>query len=207
MILVHQLLRNRIALGVGALLALALAAGLVAAALNARAGNHETTIIGAEAEMFAAGNEFTDDVRAEYRLKFGESDDVAPGESGDAPPHASDGRETFERLVNDGSNVHIGSLRFQAEDNGEIGGVDWHTHPGPFIVAVTQGELTVTWSTDCEPRTYEAGEAFMDLGEVVHKAENFADEETVVYFAVVGVPDGEPITNVVADDEGFEEPC
>jgi quercetin dioxygenase-like cupin family protein len=196
-------------IGIAAIAGLALVV-LIIAAVTVRAGNHDEnlTIIGpSDSEIFAEGNTFTDDFRAEYRLKFHEPESAAPGRSGEAPPHQAGARETFERLVNDGSNVFIGTLSFAPEDDGEVGGVDWHTHPGPFIVAVTQGALTVTWAHDCEPRTYEAGEAFVDLGEQVHKAENLSDEETVVYFSVIGVPDGEPITNVVAGEDDFEEPC
>lgn len=208
----HLLSRNRLLLGIGALVLLGLVVTLIAAALTARAGtrdndddNDETTIVGAEAEIFAEGNEFPDDFRSEYRVKFDDADDAADDSE---DPVGVGSRETFERLVNDGSNVYIGSLTFQEEDeDGGIGGVDWHTHPGPFLVAVTKGELTVTWEDECKPRVYEEGEAFVDLGQRIHKAENFADEETVVHFSVVGVPEGEPITNVVADDEGFEAPC
>lgn len=204
-----QAIRNRTVYVVAGLSLIVLAAVALIAALNAQAGNHdELEIIGpADAEIFAQGNTFPDDFRAEYRLKFGEPDDTGAGQSSDAPPLQAGGRETFERMVNDGSGVYIGTLTFAPEEDGEIGGVDWHTHPGPFVVAVVEGALTVTWSHDCEPRTYEAGEAFVDLGEQVHKAENFADEETVVYFSVLGVPEGEPITNVVTGDDDFEEPC
>jgi quercetin dioxygenase-like cupin family protein len=206
----EQITRKRLATGAGMVLGLALTVIIVAAAMNARAANHDQDlkIIGpSDSEIFAAGNSFPDDVRAEYRLKFGEPDDTRPGAASEAPPHQAGGRETFERLVNDGSHVYIGTLTFAPEENGQTGGVDWHTHPGPFTVAVVEGALTVTWASDCEPRTYEAGEAFIDLGEDIHKAKNLSGEETVVYFSVIGVPDGEPITTVHAGEEGFEEPC
>lgn len=207
----HLRRRNQILMGAASLMIFAIAAILVTTELNASAQQHGQSnnpdIIPPEAEIFASGNTFPDEFRAEYRLKFGEPDDVAPGNSGDAPPNDSGVRETFERLVNDGSNVVMGRLTFAPETDGKVGGVNWHIHPGPFLVAVTQGALTVTWSHDCAPRTYEAGEAFVDLGQQVHKAENFADEETVVHFSVIGVPEGTPITHVVAHEEGFEEPC
>ncbi|MFW6074032.1 MAG: hypothetical protein ACOC9Y_00445 [Chloroflexota bacterium] len=197
-----------IVIGSTALLVIALVAALVVSQLSARASNHENPEIQpAEAQVFTNDNTFTDDVRAEIRLKYGEPDETGPGRSGDAPPHQPGGRETFERLVNDASNMAMLSLTFAPEENGTVGGVDWHTHPGPLMVAVAEGALTVTWSNDCEPRTYEAGEAFVDLGEIVHKAENFSGEETVVYIAGFGIPEGEPVTNVVADDEDFVEPC
>ncbi|CAN5305583.1 hypothetical protein BH23CHL1_BH23CHL1_13460 [soil metagenome] len=207
----HLLRRYWILPGAAILMLLALVATLGATVLNARAENeghgNDPEIIPAEAEVFVAGNSFPDEFRAEYRLKFGESDDTGQGKSGDARPKDKSARETFERLVNDGSNVFMGRLTFAAEADGKVGGVDWHTHPGPFLVAVTEGALTVTWEDECAPQTYEAGEAFVDLGQRMHKAENFADGETVVHFTVIGVPEGVPITHVAAHDEGFEEPC
>jgi quercetin dioxygenase-like cupin family protein len=204
----HAFTRTRIMIGVGSLLALALVAALAAAALSARAGQHdEPTLVPPEGELFVEGNEFPDDFRAEYRLKFGDPDETRPGAAQDAPPHQRGGRETFERLVNDGTQVIMGTLRFPAEENGEIGGVPWHTHPGPYVIAIAEGALTITWDMDCEPRTYEAGQAFVDLGENVHKAENHSDEETVIYFMGIGFPEGEPITNILVDDDDFVEPC
>lgn len=206
------LMRNsRLTTGIAAALSLGLIVVIVAAAMTVRAGNHDgddLEIIGGDAEIFAAGNTFTDEFKAEYRIKFGEADQQMPGQAGGAPPHQDGARESFSRLVNDGSNVYMGQLTFQPEnEDGEIGGVDWHTHPGPFIVAVTEGALTVTWEHDCEPRTYEAGEAFVDLGQNVHKAENLSGEETVVHFSVIGVPEGEPITQVQTGEDDFVEPC
>lgn len=212
--MVQRLDRKWTLIGIGLAGTLALIVALVAMALNARAVTEEDNgvpndpeIAPAEAEIFAEGNEFPDDFRSEYRVKFDEADNANADNGWKAPSSARGSRETFERLVNDGSNVFIGSLTFPEGEDGAVGGVDWHTHPGPFLVAVTEGELTVTWEDECEPRVYEEGEAFVDLGQRIHKAENFAGEETKVYFSVVGVPEGEPITNVLVDNEDFVEPC
>jgi hypothetical protein len=202
--------RSRVTIGVLGVLMALLVAAVVIAAMTVRAGNHDSSnleIIGGELEMYADGNTFPDEFRTEYRLKFGDPDNVNPGSADENNPNRSDARETFARFVNDGSNVYIGQLTFQPEQDGEVGGVDWHTHPGPFIVAVTEGALTITWEHDCEPRTYEAGEAFVDLGQNVHKAENLSGEETVVHFSVIGVPEGEPITQVQTGADDFEAPC
>ena len=42
----------------------------------------------------------------------------------------------------------------------------WHTHPGPSLVTVTVGEVTVYDSEDplCTPKVYRAGEGSLDLG-------------------------------------------
>ncbi len=49
------------------------------------------------------------------------------------------------------------------------GSTGWHTHPGPSLVIVTQGSLTVYFGNDpsCTPHVYTAGTAnnsFIDIG-------------------------------------------
>ena len=74
----------------------------------------------------------------------------------------------------------------------EAGGTtDWHAHPGPSVVVVTQGTIRVTEPTKhggCSSRDYAAGQAF------VHRmtAHNFTNpgsvqaEFYVTYFAPAG---------------------
>src|ERR671911_548216 len=40
----------------------------------------------------------------------------------------------------------------------------WHTHPGPVIVNVAQGELVFVSANDCEERSYPVETAFIDSG-------------------------------------------
>jgi hypothetical protein len=49
-----------------------------------------------------------------------------------------------------------------------IGGQSgWHTHPGPSLVTVTVGEITVYEGDDpvCAPKRYSAGQGFIDQGD------------------------------------------
>jgi quercetin dioxygenase-like cupin family protein len=56
----------------------------------------------------------------------------------------------------------------------------WHTHPGPVIVNVTEGELVYVGADDCVERSYPAGTAFVDPGHGhVHTAYNPTDAPTV----------------------------
>jgi quercetin dioxygenase-like cupin family protein len=56
----------------------------------------------------------------------------------------------------------------------------WHTHRGPVVVNVTQGELVYVGAEDCEEREYPAGTAFVDPGHGhVHSAFNPTDDVTV----------------------------
>ena len=55
------------------------------------------------------------------------------------------------------------------------GTTGWHGHPGPVLVTVKSGELTVVYADDrtCHGTTYKAGQSFVDFGNVrVHTALN-----------------------------------
>lgn len=57
----------------------------------------------------------------------------------------------------------------------------WHTHHGPVIVNVAQGELDYVAADDCVEREYPAGTAFIDAGgDHVHNAVNRTDGPTVL---------------------------
>jgi quercetin dioxygenase-like cupin family protein len=43
------------------------------------------------------------------------------------------------------------------------GQTGWHTHPGPSLITVVEGTLTV-YKDDCTFETYSAGESFTDIG-------------------------------------------
>ena len=58
---------------------------------------------------------------------------------------------------------------------GPGGTTGWHSHPGPVLVTVKAGALTLVYADDptCEGRTYTAGQSFVDRGaETVHTALN-----------------------------------
>lgn len=69
----------------------------------------------------------------------------------------------------------------------------WHTHPGPSLITVISGELTVYEAYSCAtPIVYHAGESFTDLGcGDVHLVRN---EGTVcaVNMVVQIIPAGQP---------------
>ena len=70
----------------------------------------------------------------------------------------------------------------------------WHSHPGPVIVNVTQGELVYVPAEDCSQRTYPAGTAFVDPGHGhVHSAFNPADQETVFVATFYEAPEQGPL--------------
>ena len=71
----------------------------------------------------------------------------------------------------------------------------WHSHPGPAVALITSGELTLYDSEDptCTPRTYSAGQAFIDPGQGhAHLARNLSPSENVeVWVTYFDVPAGE----------------
>jgi hypothetical protein len=60
------------------------------------------------------------------------------------------------------------------------GSTGWHSHPGPVLVTVKAGALTIVYASDpdCVGRTYGVGESFVDRGdENVHNAFNRTNVE------------------------------
>lgn len=71
----------------------------------------------------------------------------------------------------------------------------WHTHPGPVLVNVAQGELTYVMAHDCVDRLYSAGTAFVDPGRgMVHTAINRTGGVTVLVATFFEVPPTGPLT-------------
>ncbi|WP_278235769.1 cupin domain-containing protein [Isoptericola sp. AK164] len=70
----------------------------------------------------------------------------------------------------------------------------WHTHPGPVVVSVVEGDLVYQQASDCVERGYTTGDAFLDPGTKVHTAWNPADAPTVLVATFSGVPDGGQVT-------------
>ena len=89
---------------------------------------------------------------------------------------------------------------------GPNGTTGWHSHPGPVLVTVKSGELTLVYADDetCEGRTYTAGQSFVDRGdEIVHTA--LAGSTGAEFWATYLVP-GAPGTpfRINADDPGCD---
>ncbi len=63
------------------------------------------------------------------------------------------------------------------------GSFGWHSHPGPSLVIVKTGALTLYRGDDptCTPRVVEAGSGFVDEGGDVHLVRNEGSVVTVVY--------------------------
>jgi hypothetical protein len=85
---------------------------------------------------------------------------------------------------------------------GPGGHTGWHSHPGPAIALVKNGELTLYSGDDptCTGRTFGAGQGFVDSGQGhVHIARNLTSQNTEVWVTYLDVPPGESVRNDVPD--------
>jgi quercetin dioxygenase-like cupin family protein len=74
---------------------------------------------------------------------------------------------------------------------------DWHTHPGPAIVAVTRGTLLLTQGS-CEPTTVGSGQAYIETPNVPVLAVKGGMETlewTVTFILPIGSPLSSPADN------------
>jgi len=71
------------------------------------------------------------------------------------------------------------------------GTIGWHSHPGPSIVVVKSGALTIYRGDDptCTPEVIEAGSGFVDDGGDIHVVRNEGSVDVVVYVTSI-IPKG-----------------
>ena len=88
--------------------------------------------------------------------------------------------------VKGSTDVHV--LENRIVPGGTFG---WHSHPGPSLVVIKSGTLTLYFGNDptCTPHVYGPGSGFVDNGGDVHVVRNEGSVETVVYVTSI-VPEG-----------------
>ena len=122
-------------------------------------------------EMLTQRAVFTDDVRLQLRNQM-------DGHATDVSNSREPGRTVVARIT-----VQPGAQ------------FPWHTHPGPVIVNVAQGELTYVMAHDCVDRPYPTGTAFVDPGNgMVHTAVNRTTGVVVLIATFFEVPEVGPLT-------------
>lgn len=128
---------------------------------------------GFEVEILAEHAPFVDDVAARFCLSYADDPEGAP----------------IVVDLEDASTVIVGEVRWEP---GARSG--WHRHPGMSIINMVEGEIVHTMEDDCVPRTYTAGDAWMDPGHV-HTANS--EDGARAYITFFGIPEGEPATEWV----------
>ena len=148
----------------GAVLAAALL-GVVVVGVNVLPSAAQQAPPPIAAEILTGRAVFTDDVDVKLKLK----------------------REREQRTVvnaRDPSRTIVG--RWTVQPGAQF---PWHTHAGPVVVNVTQGELVYVAADDCVKRSYPAGTAFVDPGHGhVHTAYNPTGAPTVFYATFFEAP-------------------
>jgi redox-sensitive bicupin YhaK (pirin superfamily) len=122
------------------------------------------------AEVLSGRAVFTDDVGLKIKLK-------------------QDGQATRVVSTDDPSRTVV--ARFTVQPGAQF---PWHTHSGPVVVNVVQGELVYVDAEDCVERSYPAGTAFMDLGHGhVHTAFNRTGAATILIATFFEAPESGPL--------------
>jgi len=129
-----------------------------------------------QVELITPIAEFTDDVAIQVRNRFY-------------------GRGTDVMNLRDASNIAVAKITIQPKAV-----FPWHTHPGPVLITVVEGDFVYVLAEDCVDRWYPLGTAVIDAGfGNIHTAYNPSEtEETVVIATFLGVPAGGPLT--ILDD-------
>ena len=141
---------------------------ILALALNVLPSSAQTPPIATE---FLTGRAvFTDNVDTKFKIKM-------------------DGMKTIVVKDKDPSRTLV--ARFTVQPGAQF---PWHTHPGPVVVNVVQGELTYLPSHDCVERKYAAGTAFVDPGHGhTHTARNATTGVTVFVATFFAAPAEGPL--------------
>ena len=102
--------------------------------------------------------------------------------------------EGMDELVIDSPDLsHVAVARITVQPGAQF---PWHTHPGPVLVTVTQGELVYVMADGCMEHTYAAGSAFVDPGRGnVHTRSNPTDVETVIVATFTEMTADGPLTH------------
>jgi len=125
-----------------------------------------------QVELITPISEFTDNVAIQVRNQFYS-------------------RGTDVMNMSDASNIAVAKVTIQPKAV-----FPWHTHPGPVLITVVEGDFVYVLADDCVDRWYPVGTAVIDEGfGNVHTAYNPSDaQETVVIATFLNVPSGGPLT-------------
>jgi quercetin dioxygenase-like cupin family protein len=81
----------------------------------------------------------------------------------------------------------------------------WHLHPGPAVVTVKSGELTLD-QEDCSSTTYSAGQVAVEPTEDVHRVRNLGTSDLEFWVTFLDIPVGSPQRLEPESDPGWAAP-
>ena len=82
----------------------------------------------------------------------------------------------------------------------------WHFHPGPAVVTVQSGVLTLD-QDDCSNTTYAGGKVAVEPTDVVHRVRNLGIEDLEFWVTFLDIPVGSPQRLEPEIDPGWAEPA
>jgi quercetin dioxygenase-like cupin family protein len=81
----------------------------------------------------------------------------------------------------------------------------WHLHPGPAVVTIKSGELTLDQS-DCSSRIYSAGQVAVEPTDDVHRVRNTGATDLEFWVTFLDIPVGSPQRLEPESDPSWAEP-
>jgi quercetin dioxygenase-like cupin family protein len=93
--------------------------------------------------------------------------------------------------------------KFVLASGGQSG---WHLHPGPAVVTVKSGELTLD-QEGCSSATYSAEQVVVEPTGKVHRVRNVGTEDLEFWVTFLDVPVGSPQRLEPESDPGWAEPA
>ena len=108
-------------------------------------------------------------------------------------------------LIDSESEKEVAMQKVTISPGGHTG---WHTHPGPVLAIVTEGQVKVTFFTEkdgCVERAFgpdEPEQAFLEPPNQVHIGRNEGDVDAVIYVTRFNIPVGGEITDSSPGDPG-----
>jgi quercetin dioxygenase-like cupin family protein len=83
----------------------------------------------------------------------------------------------------------------------------WHLHPGPAILTVTSGELTIDDAMDCSSARFSAGQVAVEEAGMIHRARNASTTNDLEFWVTfLDVPVGSPQRIEAETTSGWEDP-
>ena len=111
---------------------------------------------------------------------------------------------TAKTALDPGHSTHFWQIRISAKGATDVhvleniiapgGTFGWHSHPGPSLVIVRSGTLSVYHAPDCVPEEFGPasphGSTFVDQGQDLHMVRNNSTTETADVYVVSFLPKG-----------------